>query len=127
MNAIMKKNGRTANKGIQAGIAKDMQEAYAFLDGAKKKLRRFTTETYRIADPGIAKAARAKMQLSQPKFAEFVNTSASTVRAWEQGTRRPDGVASVLLELIRENPEKMRALLEEHKLRVLKMGHSARA
>jgi DNA-binding transcriptional regulator YiaG len=117
-----KRSGGSLNPGLKG----DLEEAYAFMNGKTKVLKRFTTETYRIVDPGIVKAARAQLHLSQPRFAEFVNTSPSTVRAWEQGTRRPDGVASVLLELIRENPAKMRALLEEHRERITKLSQASR-
>jgi DNA-binding transcriptional regulator YiaG len=44
-------------------------------------------------------AIRGKLELSQRVFAQALNVSAATVRAWEQGKRVPDGAALRLLRL----------------------------
>lgn len=49
--------------------------------------------------------ARAKLGFSQAVFAHALNVSPATVRAWEQGSREPDGAAVRLLELTNELPE----------------------
>ena len=51
------------------------------------------------------RAARLKLGYSQPVFAKMLNVSVQTVRAWEQGTRVPDGPTRRLLELAEETPE----------------------
>ena len=51
------------------------------------------------------RAARLKLGYSQPVFARALNVSVQTVRAWEQGTRIPDGPTRRLLELAEEAPE----------------------
>jgi putative transcriptional regulator len=38
--------------------------------------------------------------MSQPVFASLLNVKTTTVRAWEQGQRSPDGAASRLLEIL---------------------------
>ena len=47
---------------------------------------------------------RAKLGLSQTKFADEFGLDVSTVRSWEQGKRRPDGPARVLLMVIARSP-----------------------
>lgn len=47
---------------------------------------------------------RASVKLSQAVFAATLNVSAETVRAWEQGKKRPGGPAARLLELAEKHP-----------------------
>jgi len=49
-------------------------------------------------------AIRKKMSLSQSVFAQLLNVSASSVRQWEQGKRKPSGSTKVLLELLEKSP-----------------------
>jgi putative transcriptional regulator len=39
-------------------------------------------------------------RMSQPEFASVLNVKTTTVRAWEQGRRNPDGAAARLLEIL---------------------------
>jgi len=48
---------------------------------------------------------RRSLGLSQPVFAGMLNVSGSTVRAWEQGSRAPDGPSLRLLQLAELHPE----------------------
>lgn len=57
------------------------------------------------------RAIRAKLGLSQDKFAATFGVSAKTVRKWEQGTRRPTGPARVLLYVIDREPEVVKRVL----------------
>lgn len=50
-------------------------------------------------------AIRGRLELSQPVFAQALNVSADTVRAWEQGKRSPDGAALRLLQLADSHPQ----------------------
>lgn len=43
---------------------------------------------------------RAKAQMTQPKFADFLRVGTSTVAQWEQGRKTPSGPAMRLLDLI---------------------------
>jgi putative transcriptional regulator len=43
---------------------------------------------------------RTKNRASQSVFAAFLNVGKTTVAAWEQGTKKPSGAASKLLELV---------------------------
>ena len=51
------------------------------------------------------KAIREKYGLSQDKFAKLLGISASTLRNWEQGRRRPEGAARVLLSVAEKHPD----------------------
>lgn len=58
-----------------------------------------------IAPPPVLSAADIKRlreanHVSQPVFAIYLGTSASTVRQWETGAKKPSGLASRMLELI---------------------------
>jgi len=46
------------------------------------------------------KALRESLNLSQPVFAIYLNTSKSTVSKWEQGDKKPNGIALCLLNVI---------------------------
>lgn len=48
---------------------------------------------------------RQGLNLSQPVFAQALNVSPETVRAWEQGKRSPEGAALRLLEVAHRYPE----------------------
>ena len=51
------------------------------------------------------KAIREQFGLSQNKFAHLVGISVGTLRNWEQGRRRPEGPARVLLQVAAKHPE----------------------
>ena len=46
------------------------------------------------------KAIREKEHVSQVVFASYLNTSPSTVRQWEQGSKKPRGTSLKLLNLV---------------------------
>lgn len=60
-------------------------------------------------DAGRIRRLRADLKVSQPVFAGMLNVSSSTVQAWEQGVREPDGASLRLLEIAEKHPG---ALLE---------------
>ncbi len=49
--------------------------------------------------------------LSQPRFAEALGISVSTLRNWEQGRRTPDGPALALLRIAARHPKIVREIL----------------
>lgn len=51
------------------------------------------------------RAIRTGIGVSQQVFADLLNSSASAVRAWEQGQREPDGPSRRLLEIAERAPE----------------------
>jgi len=48
---------------------------------------------------------RHKLHLSQREFAEKYGFKISSVRNWEQGRRKPEGPAQILLKLIETQPD----------------------
>lgn len=48
---------------------------------------------------------RARLEMSQREFATFCGVSVHTLRNWEQGRRRPEGPARVLLLVVDREPE----------------------
>jgi len=59
------------------------------------------------------RAVRTHLKLSQPVFAGILNVSGSTVRAWENGMREPEGPSLRLLELAEKHPEMLLANLAQ--------------
>ena len=50
------------------------------------------------------KNIRKNLNVSQSVFAKLLNVSLSSVRQWEQGTRKPGGSTMILLELLQREP-----------------------
>lgn len=56
-----------------------------------------------VKTPDIS-AIRTKSGLSQRAFAKSIGVALGTLQGWEQGRRKPDGPARVLLSLIEKRP-----------------------
>jgi putative transcriptional regulator len=72
-----------------------------FID--KRKMQKYEVlclEPVRDYDAQKVKALRERLNLSQAVLASVLNTSASTVRKWEMGDKRPSGPSQKLLDLI---------------------------
>ena len=54
--------------------------------------------------PDDVRRTREELAVSQPVFAEFLGTSTSTIRSWEQGQKSPSPMARRLLSLIADDP-----------------------
>ncbi|MEW6593741.1 MAG: helix-turn-helix domain-containing protein [Thermodesulfobacteriota bacterium] len=48
---------------------------------------------------------RSRFGLTQDKFAALIGISVATLRNWEQGRRKPEGPARVLLRVAAAHPE----------------------
>ncbi|MEI2265440.1 helix-turn-helix domain-containing protein [Erwinia sp. CGal63] len=53
--------------------------------------------------PNEIKALREKLNISQPVFARYLNTSLSTVQKWESGVKRPSGLSLKLLTVVQKH------------------------
>lgn len=60
-----------------------------------------------VDDPSAERilALRKRMKLSRQKFADRFGLDARALQDWEQGRRRPDRAARVLLTVIERNPK----------------------
>lgn len=68
-------------------------------------LRRETkpSRVFAVAGPNV-KRIRTNYQLSQNEFAALLGISVKTLRNWEQGRRKPEGPARVLLQVAAKHP-----------------------
>ena len=57
------------------------------------------------------RAARLRLGMTQPVFAECFGVALPTLRKWEQGARHPEGPARVLLRVIETEPDAVRRAL----------------
>jgi putative transcriptional regulator len=78
-----------------------LDDARAYLDGTADKRR------YRIHVPETmdVKKIRRRLGLSQEAFAETYGFALSAVRDWEQGRRRPERSARILLKIVEKEPD----------------------
>ena len=81
-------------------IAAGLDDARAYLDGDRVG---FAVHRVEVPDPDVV-AIRTKTGLSQPAFARSIGIPLGTLKNWEQGRRRPEGPARVLLALIDKRP-----------------------
>jgi len=54
-------------------------------------------------NPAQIKEIRQRSHVSQPVFARYLNTSASTIKQWEAGDKRPGGMALKLLTIVEKH------------------------
>jgi putative transcriptional regulator len=82
---------------IKAGL----DSAKAYLDGSAEK------RTYKVHVPQTidVRKIRTRLGLSQEAFAETYGFALSAVRDWEQGRRRPERSARILLKIVEKEPE----------------------
>ena len=66
--------------------------------------RRKPSRAFRVDEPDV-RAVRKEYRLSQSKFAALMGISAGTLRNWEQGRRKPEGSARILLRIVAKHPE----------------------
>jgi len=67
------------------------------------------SRTFYIDEPN-AKEIRSKFNLTQDEFAKLLNISVATLRNWEQGRRKPEGPARVLLNVANFYPNILMSL-----------------
>jgi putative transcriptional regulator len=80
-------------------IMQGLQEAVAHARGAEVPgMTLHVPETVDVA------AVRRQTGLSQAAFSRRIGVSTATLRNWEQGRRRPEGPARVLLAMLARNP-----------------------
>ena len=72
--------------------------------GAILRGKKAPSRSFRIDDPNVS-AIRRHLGLTQQKFAELLGISPATLRNWEQGRRKPEGAARVLLCVAAKYPK----------------------
>jgi putative transcriptional regulator len=72
--------------------------------GKTLKGKKAPSRSFRIENPDVS-AIRRHLGLTQRKFAQLLGISAATLRNWEQGRRKPEGAARVLLCVAARHPK----------------------
>ena len=80
-------------------LRQSVREGGAILRGRRKASRAF-----QVGEPDV-RAVRESYRLSQTRFAALMGISAGTLRNWEQGRRKPEGSARILLRIVAAHPE----------------------
>ena len=90
----------TQDADVGSELIASMQEAVAIVRGEKDAARVHLP-------PGDVdvRAIRDRLGLTRPAFAQRFGLAVAAVRDWEQGLRRPDPAARVLLLVIARSPE----------------------
>lgn len=85
---------------------KTFDELVASIEQGGNMLRGVKTpsRSFRIENPNVV-VIRRHLGLTQQKFAELLGISPATLRNWEQGRRKPEGAARVLLCVAAKYPK----------------------
>lgn len=95
------------------------QASDSILRGARQALAHVRGQTgdavvHKVEIPDVnVKRIRKRLNLSQRGFAERFGFSIKSVRNWEQGIRRPEGPARLLLLVIEKEPEVVERVLAD--------------
>lgn len=90
---------------ILAGLNEALE--YAAGDQSKARIR-----VVRVPDQVDVKAIRGNFKMSQRQFAAAFGFPLSTVQNWEQGRRKPEGSARMLLRIIEASPQTAESILQ---------------
>ena len=86
-------------KELFAELLASVEEGGAILRGKRRPSRAFRV------DPPEIRALRERFGLTQERFATLMGISVATLRNWEQGRRRPEGSARILLRVVAKHPK----------------------
>ena len=91
--------------GLFAELVQSVKQMQAIRQGKDVPARRTTGRGLAPASAIDVAALRAQFGLSQATFAALLGISVGTLQGWEQGRRRPEGAARVLLRVAAAHPE----------------------
>jgi len=80
-------------------LLESVRQGGTILRGDQQPARTFT-----YPDPDV-RTIRNDYGLTQEQFAQLLGISVGTLRNWEQGRRRPEGAARMLLKVAAKHPE----------------------
>ena len=92
-------------------LLESVKQGGAIMKGSRKASRVFEFPESEV------KKLRGNYGLSQDKFASLMGISVATLRNWEQGRRKPEGPAKVLLMVAARHPEVLLDLTVKEKKR----------
>ncbi len=82
-------------------IGEGLEDAIAHAKGARSMGR---ARKVKIEEIDV-RSLRRGLKLTQKQFAKIFGVSLATIRNWEQGRRKPEGPAMVLLNVIKREPK----------------------
>ena len=85
---------------VMHDTAKDLTEAGVMDMQTMREFDALCLPEVEHYDAARIKAIREKARVSQAVFAAYLNTTASTVKQWEQGGKKPRGTSLKLLNLV---------------------------
>lgn len=80
--------------------AKDLHESGVMSDQTMREFDAMCLPPVQYYTAKQIKAIRKRNHASQAVFAAYLNTTPSTIQKWEQGQKKPSGLALKLLSLI---------------------------
>jgi putative transcriptional regulator len=89
-------------------IIDGLTEAVEFTRGRKSGV---IVKEVKVPESIDVQAVRKKLKMSQKEFAFRFGFTLSAVQNWEQGHRRPEGSARVLLKIIDHRPDVVEKVL----------------
>ena len=92
-------------------LLESVKQGGAIMKGSRKACR-----VFEFSESEVRKL-RDNYGLSQGKFASLMGISVATLRNWEQGRRKPEGPAKVLLMVAARHPEVLLDLTVKEKKR----------
>ena len=103
-------------------LLESIKQGGAILRGEMKPSRVFEYD-----QPDV-RSIRSHYGLSQAKFAGMLGISVSTLRNWEQGRRKPEGAARVLLRVAAKYPDAiLEVVYQSHTITVKRNRKNVRA
>jgi putative transcriptional regulator len=92
-------------------LLESVKQGGAIMKGTTKPFR-----TFEFPESEVRKI-REQYGLSQDKFATLMGISVATLRNWEQGRRKPEGPARVLLRVAAAHPDALLDIVANRKAR----------
>jgi putative transcriptional regulator len=92
-------------------LLESVKQGGTIMKGTIKPLR-----TFEFPESEVRKI-REQYGLSQDKFATLMGISVATLRNWEQGRRRPEGPARVLLRVAATHPDALLDIISNKRSR----------
>ncbi|MEA2993924.1 MAG: putative transcriptional regulator [Alphaproteobacteria bacterium] len=108
-SASSSRRSKTRHSALGRRLIAGLKDALADAQG-KVTLTSYNVEVPEDVDVA---ALRRRLGLSQTAFARSFGLEVTAIHAWEQGRRRPDRAARVLLAVIEKEPEAVRRALAE--------------
>jgi putative transcriptional regulator len=90
---------------IAQAIEADAGEALPDLRQSLLEMQNLTVGRITTPEQLLVVSVRKQLQLTQQTFAELIKTPVATLRDWEQGRFKPNGVVICLLNILNKHPE----------------------